>query len=114
MVNSRAKGIRGELRVAKLYRAVYPQARRNYQGRGQKIDGPDIAGVPGWLNVEVKNYRRIQWALLCRWLAARSDPGLSVLHATAGRKSLLVLDEPSWIRIVKWLRDTGYPGEEAS
>jgi hypothetical protein len=106
MVNSRAKGIRGELRVAKLYQGIYPDARRNYQGRGQRVDGPDIAGLPEWLQVEVKNYKRVHWADLVAWTAGNSHrDGLHICatHVRSTENSLVVLTEETWLRAVELL-----------
>ena len=57
-MNSRDRGVRGELAVRDFLRERgYAEARRGQQYSGLG-DSPDVVGVPG-LHIEVKNTRRL-------------------------------------------------------
>ena len=56
-INSRQKGKRGELSVAKILREFGFEARRSQQFSGKEGDA-DVVGVPG-LHLEVKNVEHL-------------------------------------------------------
>lgn len=69
-VNSRAKGIRGELEAAKLWRRWFPDCQRTFgQSRRGGEEAPDI-GSPEMnkhFYVEVKRYKKAPWSLVRKW-----------------------------------------------
>ncbi len=69
-VNSRAKGIRGELEAAKLFRRWFPDCQRTFgQSRKGGEEAPDI-GSPEMnkhFYVEVKRYKKITEAMVIKW-----------------------------------------------
>lgn len=58
MTNSRAKGKRGELEVAKILREHGYEARRGQQYKGGG-DSPDVVGLPG-VHLEVKRVEHLR------------------------------------------------------
>ena len=66
MVNSRRKGINGELEAAKLWRRWFPDCRRSF---GQARDGyeqPDlIGGMEKDFYVEVKRTKKFRESMIC-------------------------------------------------
>ena len=57
LVNSRAKGARGERELAEILRCYGFSARRGQQYRGG-ADSPDVMGLPG-IHIEVKRVERL-------------------------------------------------------
>jgi Holliday junction resolvase len=56
-MNSRAKGKRGELELAKVLRLYGYDAHRGQQYKGG-ADSPDVTGIPGF-HIEVKRVERL-------------------------------------------------------
>lgn len=76
-VNSRAKGQRGELETAKLFREYgFDDARRGQQFAGGG-ESPDVVGLPGY-HVENKLYKR---CVVYKWLdqAKRDSKGTGLI-----------------------------------
>lgn len=104
MVNSRTKGHNNERRLANLYKRCFPDAKRNYQSRGQDSDGADLQGVPFW--VEAKHYCKLRHGDLYSWVE-RLPSSLAALHVKCDREApLVVLRESDWMRIVSLLEGT--------
>jgi hypothetical protein len=67
-VNSKAKGIRGELEAAKLWRRWFPDARRSFGQARNGYEQPDIIGGPEkHFYVEVKRARIITDGMIEKW-----------------------------------------------
>jgi len=76
MPNSRSKGIRGELEVAKMFRRWFPKAERSILGQTRRgYEFPDIVGgVEEHFFVEVKRYKKLTLKQLTNhWKKALSD-----------------------------------------
>ena len=69
-VNSRAKGIRGELEAAKLWKEFYPDCERLFgQARYGGSEAPDIGSplMNKYWYVEVKRYKSIRQPTIDNW-----------------------------------------------
>ena len=121
---SRQKGRRWELEVSRLLAPVFPLARPNLaQSRGTRVDGPDILGVPLWIEC----YHGKANAIAVKWRQAQRDAAASasvpklapVVIAKRDRQEAVVLmwahtlgvthvplDEPVpvMIDLASWLR----------
>ena len=83
MVNSRAKGARGERELAEILRSYGFSARRGQQYRGG-ADSPDVMGLPG-IHIEVKRVERLN--IYDAIQQAMRDSGDSELPAVFHRKN---------------------------
>lgn len=65
-INSRSKGIRGELEVCKLFCRWFPDTHRNGEKqRAKNIHCPDLGGeIEKYFYVEVKRYKKLRNKLL--------------------------------------------------
>lgn len=125
---SRRKGRRFELDVSKALKPLYPGARPNLaQSRGTRRDGPDILGVPWWVECchSAANKLAAKWAQACRDADAASDESFQSLppvvvckrnrqpaivlmraatlgtrHCPPSIRVMLTLDD--WIAVLAW------------
>ena len=100
-INSRAKGCRGEIEVAKLFRSYgFPEARRGQQYHGGP-DSPDVVGVPG-LHIEVKRTERLN--LYDALAQAKRDAGEDlpvVIHRKNDSPWVAIMDFDDWMKIFR-------------
>lgn len=100
MVNSRAKGARGEREFAKWLRERGHEARRGQQFAGG-TDSPDVVSDIG-VHLEVKRTER-----LCLWDAvdqASRDCGgkpWAIPHRKNGRDWVVIVDAEEWLRLIE-------------
>lgn len=103
MVNSRAKGKRGELRVVHLMQELYPKATRSAaQGFGGWV-APDVEHTPWWVEVK-EGVRPNIWAAMeqaeeDRKVTDDARPPLVVTHKTGGR-TLVTMQWPQFRELV--------------
>lgn len=62
--SQRTKGHNNEREVAKLFRALYPEAKRGYQTRGGTGEAPDVDGTPFYIECKVGARPNLRAALL--------------------------------------------------
>ena len=103
-INSRAKGCRGEVECAKLFRSYgFPEARRGQQYHGGP-DSPDVVGVPG-LHIEVKRTERLN--LYDALAQAKRDAGEDlpvVIHRKNDSEWVVILSFADFMKLYReWL-----------
>ena len=102
MTNSKRKGKRGELEIAKILREHgYPEARRGQQYNG--ADGSaDVVGVPG-LHIEVKRVEALNYYTAMNQANEDARPGEIpvVFHRKDGRDWLAVMNLEDFLDMYK-------------
>ena len=103
-INSKQKGKRAELEVAKILRDHgYDDARRTAQYAGNTGDAADVIGLPGF-HLEVKHQETVrldEW-----WAQAVRDSDFSgniplVVHRKNGQKWKVTMDFETFLEVVK-------------
>jgi hypothetical protein len=92
---SRTKGRVFERLVAKMLRAVWPEAKRGFQSRSGR-DAPDVDGCPLW--VETKHGARVNVRAAMRQALASTDGRPVVVVSREDRGEVLVT-----MRFEEWL-----------
>ena len=87
-MNSRDKGKRGELELAKVLREYGFEARRGVQYKGGE-DSPDVVGIPG-VHIECKRVERLNIDDAMEQSVRDSGEELPVVVHRKNRKSWLV------------------------
>ena len=101
MVNSRAKGARGERELAKkLIELGWLCDRDGQQGQGGGQDHPDVVGLPH-IHIECKRVEKPAWS--DEWLLqAKSDCGDSlpaVFHRRNNEQWKVTMDIADWVKL---------------
>lgn len=101
MVNSRAKGARGERELAAILRAQGFAARRGQQFSGANGD-PDVVGIPG-VHIECKRVESLNLRAAYDQAErdARPDEIPAVFHRKNGERWKVTLSLDDFIRIYK-------------
>ena len=105
MTNSKRKGAKGELEVARLCRAEGYEARRSAQFCGNNEEGTaDVVGLPG-IHIEVKRveHLNIDDALdQAKRDAAKTTGSIpTVFHRKNGTKWKVTMDAHQWFRLYR-------------
>lgn len=102
-MNSRSKGKRGELELAKELRKYGFDARRGVQYKGGQ-DSPDVIGLPG-IHIECKRVEALN--IYHAVEQAEHDAGQNVpvvMHRKNNQKWLVTMSLDQWMRIYKkWM-----------
>lgn len=105
-MNSRAKGKRAELELAKLLRGYgFKDARRGQQFSG--IEGEDVVGLP-MLHIECKNVQQLNLreAMAQSERDAKEDQIPVVMHKKDRKPWLVTINLEDFIRMYKyWLKE---------
>lgn len=105
-MNSRAKGKRAELELAKLLRGYgFKDARRGQQFSG--IEGEDVVGLP-MLHIECKNVQQLNLreAMAQSERDAKEDQIPVVMHKKDRKPWLVTIHLEDFIRMYKyWLKE---------
>ena len=105
-MNSRAKGKRAELELAKLLRGYgFEKARRGQQFSG--IEGEDVVGLP-MLHIECKNVQQLNLreAMAQSERDAKEDQIPVVMHKKDRKPWLVTINLEDFIRMYKyWLKE---------
>lgn len=103
-VNSKQKGKRAELEVAKILKQHgYDDARRTAQYCGSTGDAADVVGLPGF-HLEVKHQETVrldEW-----WAQAKRDSDFTgniplVVHRKNGQKWKVTMDFETFLEVIK-------------
>lgn len=100
-MNSKAKGKRGELEVAKILREHGYDARRGQQFSGANGD-PDVVGLPG-VHIEVKYREHLNLYEAMAQSKGDALPGEIpvVVHRKSREKWLVTLDFERWLDMIE-------------
>ena len=100
-MNSRGKGKRGELELARALRALGYDCRRGQQYSGKNGDA-DVVGLPG-IHIECKRVERLNLAEAMRQAERDARPGElpAVFHRRNGEPWLVTMPLESWIEIYR-------------
>lgn len=99
-INSRAKGKRGELEIARLLREYgYDDARRTAQYCGNTGDASDVVGLPN-IHIEVKRVEKlnIDKAMQQSMNDARENEVPVVMHRKDRQRWLVTMTMDEWMR----------------
>ena len=102
MINSKAKGVRGELKFCKFAREQGYEVRRTAQYCGKSEESADVVGLPG-LHVEVKTQERLD---LRNWMSqsigdAQPDEIPIVAHKKSREDWLITLRAEDFFTIYR-------------
>lgn len=100
MANSRDKGKRGELELAKVLRLYGYEARRGQQFHGG-ADSPDVLGLPH-IHIECKRVEKLN--LYDAMAQSKADSGEDipvVMHRRNNHKWLVTMELSDWIELYR-------------
>ena len=99
-MNSRQKGKRGELEVARLCRAHGCDCRRTAQYCGNTGEAADVVGLPG-IHIEVKRVQRLNLEDAMSQAKRDAKPGElpSVFHRKNNCEWLVTMRAEDWFQI---------------
>lgn len=97
-MNSRAKGKRGELELAKVLREYGYDAHRGQQYKGG-ADSPDVTGIPGY-HIEVKRVERLDLdAAMEQSIRDAGEDVPLVIHRKNDKPWKVTMLLPDWIEM---------------
>lgn len=115
LTNSKQKGKRGELEVAKMLQLIGYDARRSVQYCGSSGDAADVVGVGG-LHLEVKRTETIsirKWMEQAERDAEKSGRTPVVVFRSNGKRWRVCLDAEAFFTMYKEVLENGYQTEGA-
>ena len=106
-MNSKAKGKRGELELAKILRGYGFYTRRGVQYKGSE-DSPDVVGLPR-IHIEVKRVQSLNIDKAIDQAVEDSGKAMpSVFHRKNGRPWLVTMKLEDWMMLYQaWLKWEG-------
>ena len=109
MINSRQKGKRAELEIAKIFRDYgFSDARRTAQFCGNTGDASDVVGLPG-IHCEIKHVEKlnIDNAMAQAVRDAKDGQMPTVFHRKNQKKWLVTMRLDDWMKIYKGAHKDG-------
>lgn len=106
-MNSKAKGKRGELELAKILRSYGFQSRRGVQYKGSE-DSPDVVGLPR-IHIEVKRVQSLHLDEAIDQAVAECGHNIpAVFHRKNNRPWLVTMRLDDWMMLYQaWLKWEG-------
>lgn len=109
MINSRQKGKRAELEIAKIFRDYgFSDARRTAQFCGNTGDASDVVGLPG-IHCEIKHVEKlnIDNAMAQAVRDAKDGQMPTVFHRKNQKKWLVTMRLDDWMQIYRGAHKDG-------